>query len=194
MPHFVWLTCLECTLHTKLCRLHKRSCGWPSLISVRFSWPDEERQARHELAGGMETQQDPVGLLGTKAFLGPPFLDYRKWASFSLQDLPCVPKGRYKQLETGGGVETRQEQSRNSAALGQSPGFPSRDTRTVSLSCFACIGEGNSNPLQRSCLENPRMGEPGGMPSMGSHRIGHNWSDLAAAAAAGTETPSGGRS
>ena len=27
------------------------------------------------------------------------------------------------------------------------------------------------------------MGEPGGLPSMGSHRIGHNWSDLAAAAA-----------
>ena len=30
----------------------------------------------------------------------------------------------------------------------------------------------------------PRMGEPGGLPSMGSHRVGHNWSDLAAAAAA----------
>ena len=28
----------------------------------------------------------------------------------------------------------------------------------------------------------PRMGELGGLPSMGSHRIGHNWSDLAAAA------------
>ena len=27
-------------------------------------------------------------------------------------------------------------------------------------------------------------GEPGGLPSMGSHRVGHNWSDLAAAAAA----------
>ena len=25
---------------------------------------------------------------------------------------------------------------------------------------------------------------PGGVPSMGSHRIGHDWSDLAAAAAA----------
>ena len=28
----------------------------------------------------------------------------------------------------------------------------------------------------------PRMMEPGGLPSMGSHRVGHNWSDLAAAA------------
>ena len=28
----------------------------------------------------------------------------------------------------------------------------------------------------------PEMGEPGGLPSMGSHRVGHNWSDLAAAA------------
>ena len=86
---------------------------------------------------------------------------------------------------------------------------------------LACIGEGNGNPLQGSCLENPRdggawwaavhgvaksqtrlsnfiftfhfhamekemathssvlawripgMGEPGGLPSMGSHRVGH---------------------
>ena len=28
----------------------------------------------------------------------------------------------------------------------------------------------------------PRMAEPGGLPSMGSHRVGHDWSDLAAAA------------
>ena len=94
-------------------------------------------------------------------------------------------------------------------------------------------GEGNSNPLQYPCLENPMdggawyaavhgvskswtqlsdftftfhfhalekemathssvlawrlpgMGEPGGLPSMGSHRVGHDWSDLAAAAAEG---------
>ena len=88
-------------------------------------------------------------------------------------------------------------------------------------------GEGNGNPLQYSCLENPMdvgawwaavhgvaksrvrlrvflhfhalekevathssvpawripgMGEPSGLPSMGSHRFGHDWSDLAAAA------------
>ena len=29
----------------------------------------------------------------------------------------------------------------------------------------------------------PEMGEPGGLPSMGSHRVGHDWSDLAVAAA-----------
>ena len=92
-------------------------------------------------------------------------------------------------------------------------------------------GEGNSNPLQYSCLENPTDGgdwraavhgvsksraqlsdfpftfhfhalekktathssilawripgteEPGGLPSMGSHRVRHDWCDLAAAAA-----------
>ena len=27
----------------------------------------------------------------------------------------------------------------------------------------------------------PGMGEPGGLPSMGSHRVGHDWSNLAAA-------------
>ena len=28
----------------------------------------------------------------------------------------------------------------------------------------------------------PGTGEPGGLPSMGSHRVGHDWSDIAAAA------------
>ena len=53
--------------------------------------------------------------------------------------------------------------------------------RSLSLSC---IGEGNGNPLQCSCLENPRDGEPGGLPSMGSHGVRHDWSDWVAAAAA----------
>ena len=88
---------------------------------------------------------------------------------------------------------------------------------------LSCIGEGNGNPLQCSCLENPNeqkefkkmtqnllrshhesgvyyiciysfemathssvlawripgTGKPGGLPSMGSHRVGHDWSDLA---------------
>ena len=87
---------------------------------------------------------------------------------------------------------------------------------------LSCIGEGNGNPLQCSCLENPRdrgawraavygvaqsrtrlsdftftfhfhalekemaphssvlawripgTGEPGGLPSLGSHRVGHD--------------------
>ena len=30
----------------------------------------------------------------------------------------------------------------------------------------------------------PGMGQPGGLPSMGSHKVGHDWNDLAAAAAA----------
>ena len=38
-----------------------------------------------------------------------------------------------------------------------------------------CTGEGNGNPLQCSCLR---------IPGTGSHRVGHDWSDLAAAAAA----------
>ena len=32
----------------------------------------------------------------------------------------------------------------------------------------------------------PGTGEPGGLPSMGSHRFGHDWSNLAAAAALNT--------
>ena len=48
---------------------------------------------------------------------------------------------------------------------------------------LSCIGEGNGNPLQCYCLENPRDREAGVLPSMGLHTVGHNWSDLAAAAA-----------
>ena len=36
------------------------------------------------------------------------------------------------------------------------------------------VGEGNGNPLQCSCLENPRDGEPGGLPSLGSRGVGHD--------------------
>ena len=53
------------------------------------------------------------------------------------------------------------------------------------------IGEGNGNPLQCSCLEKPRDGEPGGLPSMGWHRVGYDWSNLAAAAAAAPGKPHG---
>ena len=48
---------------------------------------------------------------------------------------------------------------------------------------YVC-GEGNGNPLQYSCLGIPGSEEPGGLPSVGSHRVGHEWSNLAAAAAA----------
>ena len=35
----------------------------------------------------------------------------------------------------------------------------------------------------------PGTGEPGGLPSMGSHRVGHDWSDLAAAVAISKRFP-----
>ena len=35
-----------------------------------------------------DTEQGPVGLLGTKSFCVPRFFDYRKQPSFSLHDLP----------------------------------------------------------------------------------------------------------
>ena len=56
--------------------------------------------------------------------------------------------------------------------------------------CVVCVvssshdREGDGTPLQHSCLENPRDGGPWGAAVIGSHRVGHNWIDLAAAAAA----------
>ena len=49
----------------------------------------------------------------------------------------------------------------------------------------SCIGERNGNPLQ--CVlawRIPGIGESGGLPSMGLHTVGHDWSNLAAVAAA----------
>ena len=40
---------------------------------------------------------------------------------------------------------------------------------------LSCIWEGNGNPLQYSCLENPMDEEPGGLQSMGSQRVRHDW-------------------
>ena len=37
----------------------------------------------------------------------------------------------------------------------------------------------------------PGTGEPGGLPSLGSHRVGHDWCDLAAAAATAWSSRSG---
>ena len=36
-------------------------------------------------------------------------------------------------------------------------------------------GEGNSNPLQDSCLENRMDRGPGRLQSMGLHRVGNDW-------------------
>ena len=55
-----------------------------------------------------------------------------------------------------------------------------RHDSAISLLLFtSCIGEGNGNPLQCSCLENLWIEEPGGQQSLGSQRAGHNWSDSA---------------
>ena len=39
---------------------------------------------------------------------------------------------------------------------------------------LSCIGEGNGNPLQCSFLENSREGGAWWLPSLGSHRVGHD--------------------
>ena len=51
---------------------------------------------------------------------------------------------------------------------------------------LSCIGERNGNPLQCSCLENPRDGGAWWAAFYGVDRGGHDQSDLAATAAAAT--------
>ena len=56
---------------------------------------------------------------------------------------------------------------------------------------LSCTGEGNGNQLTSVLAWRiAGTGEPGGLPSMASHRVGHDWSDLAAAARILTKTES----
>ena len=60
--------------------------------------------------------------------------------------------------------------------------YESDMTERLHFHCsLSSIGGGNGNPLQYSCLGNPTDGGAGGLPSMGSHRVGHDWGNLAAA-------------
>ena len=45
---------------------------------------------------------------------------------------------------------------------------------SLTLLATVAIGEGNGNPFQCSCLENPRDGGAWWLPSMGSYRVGHD--------------------
>ena len=47
------------------------------------------------------------------------------------------------------------------------------DGVTLFYFSLSCIGKGNGNPLQYSCLENPRDRELGSLLSMGLHKVGH---------------------
>ena len=50
-----------------------------------------------------------------------------------------------------------------------------RKTQVQSLGQGRSPGEGNGNPLQYSCLENPQDGGAGRLQSMRSQRVGHDW-------------------
>ena len=61
-------------------------------------------------------------------------------------------------------------------------GWKESDTTGLLTLSLSCIGEGNGKPLQWYCLENPRDGGAWWALSLRSHRVRHDWSDLAAAA------------
>ena len=59
----------------------------------------------------------------------------------------------------------------------QNQDIPLSPTQKFSLFLAATLAdrEGDGNPLQYSCLEIPWTEEPGGLQSMGSQRVGHDW-------------------
>ena len=68
--------------------------------------------------------------------------------------------------------------------VGYSPwGLEELDTtERLNFHFTSCIGEGNGTHSSILAWRIPGTEEPGGLLSMGSHRVGHDWSDLAAAA------------
>ena len=57
--------------------------------------------------------------------------------------------------------------------------FPIQMTHQRYLNSESC----SNSWIPSTGICRPGTGKPGGLPSMGSHRVGHDWSDLAAAAA-----------
>ena len=51
--------------------------------------------------------------------------------------------------------------------------------RGLILASWRSPGEGHGNPLQYFACRTPWTEEPGGLQSIGSQRVGHDWSDLA---------------
>ena len=83
----------------------------------------------------VDTQQGPVGFLGTKTFCVPHFFDYRKQPSFSLHDLPWVPINKQLLIRERRGCETREKQTVKSS-LGARSCFPINNTHNNIFELF----------------------------------------------------------
>ena len=68
--------------------------------------------------------------------------------------------------------------------VGCSPRGPKSRTRLSDFFRFHALEKEMATHSSVLAWRIPRMREPGGLPSMGLHRVGHDCSDLAAAAAA----------
>ena len=108
-----------------------------------------------------------MGRPGIKTFLCPLFHVCRKQTSFKPPDLPWVPMGRFKQLliKEGRGWGNLQSTRNNSAALGQSPGSPSRDIHNNIFELF-CRHWNPHQVEEVNCLlastSTPHLSEPEG--------------------------------
>ena len=161
---------------------------WPGVMAYH-SCPKESRgrephsrEARVS-QGWRETQEQTAGglPLPSSSFPSPVIsFPYSYWRDRKLSMTHSCPRRRLTPVLLPG-------QSHGWRSLvGCSPWGREKSDTTEGLHfhfSLSCIGEGNGNPLRCSCLENPRDGRAWWAASMGSHRVGHDWSDLAAAAA-----------
>ena len=96
--------------------------------------------------------------------------------------LPVEPQGKPKRLEwVAYPSSSRSSPSRNWTRVSKSRTRLSDFTFTFH---FHTLEKEMANHSSVLAWRIPGTGEPNGLPSMGSHRVGHDWSDLAAVAAA----------
>ena len=103
------------------------------------------------------------------------------WANFDLY-IPSLSRGRRQWHPTP--VLLPGESHGWRSLVGCSPWGREELNTTEQLHfhfSLSCIGEGNGNLLQCSCLEYPRDRGAWWAAVYGSHRVRHNWSDLVAA-------------
>ena len=100
-----------------------------------------------------------------------PRTEPKRGQAYLLHHRPPLLASESKNLPSGNSLAPRRE------AWPTGPGPHPRDVGSIPGSSRS-PREGNVHPLQCSCLESPMTEEPGGLQSMGSQRVRHNWHNL----------------
>ena len=174
---------------------HKRRCFWTSIWSLwrrllRFPWT-----ARRSKQSILKEIRPEYSLEGLMLKLKLQYLGHLMWRTDSLERLWC-----WERFKAGGEGDDRgwdgwMAHRLDGHEFELAPGVGDRQESLVCCSPWGCKESDTTEQLKWtdkqffnfSCVSGTE--EPGGLPSMELHRVGHGWSNLAAAAAVFLWTP-----